>query len=160
MTVDFRELRAHDAPALQAVYETVPAYYALFGGLRRDEAHQAITQPPGVGDSHHPWGIFAGSELVGHLDFLLGYPEPTTAYLGLLLIRGDRHGQGLGRKAFEQWLAWVVAGPFQRVRLGIVEGNAPAVAFWQRVGCVPTGERKLITVNDLPVWVAIWEFVI
>lgn len=158
MSLEFRELRPHDAPLLQAVYATVPAYYDLFGGLRPDEAHQALTESPGVGDSHHAWGILEDGELVGHLDFLLGFPEPTTAYLGLLLVRGDRHGRGLGRRAFEQWLAWVMAGPFERVRLGVVEGNAPALAFWERVGCRPTGERKSITVNDRPVWVQIWEF--
>jgi len=158
MAVEFRELRPHDAPALQAVYATVPAYYDLFGGLNPEEAHKALTEPPGVGDSHHAWGVYEQGELVGHLDFLLGYPEPTTAYLGLLLIRGDRHARGLGRQAFEQWLAWVMAGPFERVRLGIVEGNEPAMAFWSRVGCRPIGERKSITVNDRPVWVQIWEF--
>lgn len=159
MTAVFRELKPHDAPALQAVYQTVPAYYALFGGLRPDEAREALTQGPGVGGSHHSWGVYEGDDLVGHLDFLLGYPEATTAYLGLLLIRGDRHARGLGRAAFEQWAAWVMAGPFRRIRLGVVEGNEPALAFWRRVGCLPTGERKEICVNDLPVRVQIWEFV-
>ncbi len=157
ISVEFRELKPHEAPALQAVYETVPAYYALFGGLRTDEAYKALTESPGVGDSHHAWGLFEGGELIGHLDFVLGYPESTTAYLGLLLVRGDRHGRGLGRAAFEQWLAWVMAGPFRRVRLGIVEGNESAFVFWERVGCRPTGERKALTINDRPVWVQIWE---
>lgn len=157
MTAVFRELTPHDAPALQAVYQTVPDYYALFGGLRPDEAHLALSEPPQLTGSHHAWGVYEAGELMGHLDFLLGYPEPTTAYLGLLVIRGDRHARGLGRKAFEAWLEWVMAGPFERVRLGIVEDNAPALAFWRRVGCRPTGERKAITVNDRPVWVQIWE---
>lgn len=157
MAVEYRELKPHDAPALQAVYATVPEYYALFGGLRPDEAHQALTEPPGIGESHHAWGLYEGPELIGHLDFLLGYPDPTTAYLGLLLIRGDRRGRGLGRQVFEQWLAWVMAGPFQRVRLGIVEANHSALAFWRSVGCQPTGERKPLTINDREVWVQIWE---
>lgn len=154
----FQELRAADAGDLQAVYATVPGYYALFGGLRPDEAYQAITHPPEVASPHYAWGIRVRDELVGHLDFVLGYPDPLTAYLGLLLIRGDRHGRGLGRQAFERWLAWVMTGPFRRVRLGVVVGNEAAMAFWRRVGCRPTGEIRPLVVNDREVSVHLYEY--
>ncbi|MCH1928415.1 GNAT family N-acetyltransferase, partial [Shewanella sp. C31] len=38
-------------------------------------------------------------EAVGYLDYNLHYPEPEHATLSLLLIREDRQGQGLGKRA-------------------------------------------------------------
>ncbi|MBO9541213.1 GNAT family N-acetyltransferase [bacterium] len=145
----FKELKPWDARALQALYATVPDYFALFGGLGTDEAKKALKDAPGVGESHHVWGIYQGEALIGHLDFLLGHPDASTAYLGLLLIRGDLHGQGLGRKAFSQWLEWVAAGPFERVKLGIVAGNVQAFSFWKACGLTDTGERKTLAINGV-----------
>lgn len=147
--LEFQELKPWDASALQAVYATVPRYFSLFGGLSADEAEKTLKDEPGVGDSHHVWGIYRDGSLIGHLDFLLGYPDAVTAYLGLLLVRGDLHGQGLGRAAFAQWLEWVATGPFERVELGIVAGNAPALAFWAACGLRDTGERKTLDVNGV-----------
>lgn len=145
----FQELKPWDASALQAVYATVPGYFDLFGGLPADEAEKALRDDPGVGGSHHVWGLYRDGSLVGHLDFLLGYPDAATAYLGLLLLKGDLHGQGLGRAAFTQWLEWVAAGPFERVMLGIVEGNASAFSFWRACGLEDTGDRKTLSINGV-----------
>ncbi|MNY74798.1 hypothetical protein D3C86_2139110 [compost metagenome] len=43
----------------------------------------------------------------------------------------------------------MAAGPFERVVLGVAEGNEPAFAFWKACGLVDTGERKLLAVNGV-----------
>ncbi|MNL76850.1 hypothetical protein D3C87_2028860 [compost metagenome] len=64
-------------------------------------------------------------------------------------MRGDLHGQGIGRAAFSQWLEWVATGPFERVVLGIVASNAGAFAFWEACGLKDTGERKTLEINGV-----------
>ncbi|HEY9899265.1 MAG TPA: GNAT family N-acetyltransferase [Pantanalinema sp.] len=155
--LEFKELKPWDASALQAVYASVPGYFGLFGGLADDEAEKALKDAPGVGDSHHVWGLYREGELVGHLDFLLGHPDAVTAYLGLLLVRGDLHGQGIGKAAFFQWLEWVATGPFERVVLGVVAGNSGAFAFWEACGLQDTGARKSLEINGVTCRVHLYE---
>lgn len=89
------------------------------------------------------FGIFPGSEMVGCVDLIRGYPTPNTAYLGLLLVSEKRQRQGIGRVAYhlveEVIRAW---GGCDRIRLAVVRTNEQVTPFWQRLGFKPTGEIK------------------
>jgi len=39
-------------------------------------------------------GLWEGERLVAFADVLLGYPVPSTAYIGLLVVRGGEQGRG------------------------------------------------------------------
>lgn len=49
-------------------------------------------------------------------------------------------GSGLGRRLVEAVADWARAGGATRLRLWVTEGNAPAIALYQRCGFATTGE--------------------
>jgi ribosomal protein S18 acetylase RimI-like enzyme len=72
-----------------------------------------------------------------------GFPDPTTAHLGLLLISESAQGRGIGRvgyMAIEDVIrSWAGC---RCVRIGVVRTNEGVIAFWKKVGFAETGEVK------------------
>ena len=69
---------------------------------------------------------------------------PDVAHLGLLQVRGDRQGRGIGRRTRELLLDEVSSWPeIRTLRIAIVATNAPvAEPFRRSLGYVPNGEPK------------------
>lgn len=90
MPTELRQLQASDAPALQRLFELAPAYQAAISHapLCAQAAEEALTAcPPTLPFSaKRVIGCWEAGELTAVLDLLRGYPGPTTAYLGLLLV--------------------------------------------------------------------------
>ncbi|SOC88107.1 Acetyltransferase (GNAT) family protein [Curtobacterium sp. 314Chir4.1] len=122
-------------------------------------------------------GLWEGERLVAFADVLLGYPVPSTAYIGLLVVRGGEQGRGLGRAMHEAVVERVRAAsegsrtghsdverlpvervPVERLRLGVVATNASvAEPFWRALGYEPTGEEQPYRYDHLVSTVALWE---
>lgn len=147
------------ALALQGVYEATPGYWQLYrladcppGQAERDLA--AATATPG----RHMLGIVqrldpadpaAGAELIGLLDFRLQWPAETAAYIGMLMVAGRYQRQGVGTQAWSLLAPWLAhSAGIRQVRLGVEQFNAPALAFWQRMGFALTGESNRVRVGD------------
>ena len=97
--------------------------------------------------------------MVGFADFLLGYPDESYVFLGLLVVRADRRRCGIGRQLHDAVIQRVVQEcSATRLRLGIVETNADlAEPFWRALGYEPTGEVKPYQYDSLRSTVALWE---
>lgn len=67
---------------------------------------------------------------VAVVDILEGYPDEDAVYMGLFMIDGKRHRIGYGRKLMQQLEENIRQKGFKRIRLGVVEGNQKAMAFW------------------------------
>lgn len=146
-TFTLRPLTGPDAPLVQELLEAAPDY------TRRTQARDVAPTdgtgvltavPPGLDPrAKTVLGLCddAGS-LLALADVLHGWPEPDTARIGLLLVRQDAQGAGLGRLLHETLLAQVrLHAGLRLVRAGIVSTNAEvAVPFWQRMGYRPTAE--------------------
>lgn len=157
-----RPLGADDVDALQVLLETVPDYAERITGYPpgpSDALSALVSVPDGFDPvGKHGIGLWDGDSLVAFADVLLGYPAPTTAYIGLLVVRGDRQGSGLGRFLHESLVSLAVDVGADRLRLGIVATNAAgAEPFWRALGYVPTGERKPYRYDKLESTVALWE---
>lgn len=88
-------------------------------------------------------GIYLDQELIGVIDFLIGYPTPEKAYIGLFLLNEKYQGQGLGSLAYAVWEKNLVNFPqLTMIRIAVVESNFDAFKFWQKLGFKETGERK------------------
>jgi ribosomal protein S18 acetylase RimI-like enzyme len=88
-------------------------------------------------------GIYENGEMVGCADVIRGFPDPTKATIGLLLIAEPHQGRGVGRAAYRQVEERIVYwGSCSEIALGVVRTNEQALAFWSKVGFVPTGTAK------------------
>ncbi len=136
---------ARDGEMLQAILEEAPGYSVAVTGLPpAADAGRALLEELPVGTDERNKYVFAvreGDELVGCADVLRGYPEPTTAFLGLLLIAESRQGEGLGRRVSSALESVMREWGCTKVRLAVVESNECALGFWSAVGFVDTGER-------------------
>lgn len=163
MTLSIRPLALDDAPALQSLLESVPGYAERITGSppAPSDALTVLTSVPLDFDPGQKQGIglWDGEQLVAFGDLLLGYPEPETAYIGLLVVHGKRQGEGLGRVLHDRILRRVHQElPIIRVRLGLVATNAAAAEpFWSALGYWATGESKPYRHDQLTSTVALWE---
>lgn len=155
-----------DVAALQDLLESVPDYALRITGYPPGPS-DALSALLSVPDGFDPagkagLGLWEGERLVAFADVLLGYPTPAVAYIGLLVVRGDAHGRGLGRAMHHAVIGFVRSAPaaarVDRLRLGIVGTNASvAEPFWWALGYRPTGETKPYRYDHLESTVALWE---
>lgn len=143
-----------DAPTragLQRVHDASADFLHLVSGLAPsagDVDGFFKDLPPGKGyDDKFSLGIYAaedeGGRLIGCADLVRGFPDPQTAYIGLLLLEPSARGRGLGAAAFEAIEAQASAWPGTRyLRLGVVATTPVAQVFWARMGFAPTGIVK------------------
>jgi GNAT superfamily N-acetyltransferase len=163
MAQSVRDLDQDDVEALQGLIESFPAYTEKITGhppSPSDALSVLIAVPPGFNpEGKRTIGIWEGEELIAFADVLLGYPDPETAYIGLLIVHGSRHGEGLGRELHKAVLKRIRQETVaQQIRLGIVETNADAAEpFWSALGYAPTGETKPYRYDKLRSTVTIWE---
>lgn len=78
---------------------------------------------------------------IGTVELHLNYPELTTAYIGLLLLREDLQGRGLGRscyKAVEQYVSERYGA--KCIRLGVSDENDVS-GFWSKLGFHSNGRN-------------------
>ncbi|WP_144712628.1 GNAT family N-acetyltransferase [Curtobacterium pusillum] len=158
-----RALDAGDVEALQALLETVPDYARRITGYPPGPS-DGLSALLSVPDGYDPVGklgigLWSDDELVAFADVLLGYPDPSVAYIGLLVVRGGRQGAGVGRAMHDAVVERVrtVSG-VERLRLGVVATNAEvAEPFWRALGYEPTGERGPYRYDHLESTVALWE---
>lgn len=136
-----------DLREVQRVFELAPDYANAIQGAPFDPPEAARTfeeLPPGVDPSAKTvFGVYYEDELVGIIDLVDGFPVPTTAMLGLLLVADTHRRRGIGTRAVraveELVLSW---GTCDRIRIGVVRTNAQALPFWEALGYVPTGELR------------------
>lgn len=81
----------------------------------------------------------AGGPAVGLLDLLLDYPEPEVVQIVLLLFREACQGLGYGRETTAALEAALAARGYRALRLSVVDENAEARAFWERLGFAAVG---------------------
>jgi GNAT superfamily N-acetyltransferase len=79
-------------------------------------------------------GLFQSDRLQGLIDLAFGYPEPTDAYLGLLLLAPEARGRGLGRVALAHVENAARARGATRLLLAVLETNSAGLRFWTREG--------------------------
>ncbi|RAJ02114.1 hypothetical protein DEU50_11355 [Aeromonas salmonicida] len=104
MQTELRRLLATDGPALQRLFELAPAYQAAVSHepLSARAAEEALVAcPPDLSLSDkYLIGHWEQGELTAVIDLLRGYPNPDTAYLGLLLVGEPWQGSGRGQSLY------------------------------------------------------------
>lgn len=87
-------------------------------------------------------GFFRGEKLVAVMDLISGYPDKSTAFIGLFMVAKDYQGVGTGTDIITDCLRTLKFSGFERARLAYVITNIQAKMFWLKNGFCLTGEEK------------------
>jgi GNAT superfamily N-acetyltransferase len=108
--------------------------------LIRDEGHRNPMSEAELGERMRGW-LAAEFEAVLFEDYTgaAGYAlfriDPEHVYLRQFFVEPARRRQGIGRAAIEHLSRHFWSGNC-RVRIEVLSGNAPAIAFWRAAGFV------------------------
>ncbi len=67
---------------------------------------------------------------------------PSVWHIGLFIVATRLHGSGTAQSLYGRLEDWMRSLGARWVRLGVVQGNARAERFWERLGFVDVRERK------------------
>lgn len=134
-----RHLRPEDAPALQDLWERCTDYHQLQEGTptRPTAAVDEIAALPPEKDRADKFlfGIHAADgTLAGMLDLIRDYPGPGEWWVGLLMLDPAARRAGIGADVYRAAEAWAAARGARMVQLAVLEQNAGAARFWERMG--------------------------
>lgn len=132
---------------LQQVFVDCADYTEKVTGLPpgpADAQSQFSQLPPDKDyDDKLVYGIYEQDRMVGCIDLIRGYPDDTTAYLGLLLLTPPSRGRGIGAQAYALVESIVFGwGTCQKILLAVVRTVEEVIPFWRRMGFHETGEVR------------------
>lgn len=84
-------------------------------------------------------GYFDEGKLIAVMDFIRGYPNGETAFLGFFMTDVSVQKKGVGSGIIEELCSYLPQTGLSFVRIGWVKGNAQAEHFWHKNGFVETG---------------------
>ena len=95
---------------------------------------QDITNiPDGVQKSQKNYRLVSfNDEILGTVDYITGYPERNTVFIGLFIIKNNKHRQGFGRKVFNYLEDLFKREGFLKIRLGVITDNEIGFSFWNK----------------------------
>lgn len=138
-----RELRPDEAALVARFYTEAPEYWLLAEGSCEPDrqARDFFTDaPPGCDPAQsHRLGLFLEGRLSGVAEVSYGFPEPSDAYLGLMLLGPWAQGAGHGRSFLAHAEALARNRDAPRLYLAVLDANPRGRAFWQREGFRDTG---------------------
>ena len=158
-SVSLRPL-AERTPAEERLVERLVAgcedYYRLAYGRapRASDVDEVFgAEIPGVArEDTHAWIVAANGEPAGFAGLVSGWKRPGQSMIGILALDARLRRQGTGRAAVAALEAFARGTPHGRsMRIGIVETNTPAFAFWHAVGYRENGERRSLDALAAPV---------
>ena len=129
---ELRRLSEKDAEAVAEIAKGNSAFESYgVDEVRRDLA----LLPPGkeMEDKYY-LGYFEKDEMVGVLDFIDGYPEADTAYIGLFMLSKYEQGKKTGTSLIEALACYCRELGYRRLLLGYDKANPQASGFWNSLG--------------------------
>lgn len=157
MNIDLRLLTGQpcEMAALQKVLEGAPTYAERVTGHPPGAAEAqrlfSALLPEMTHDNKYVYGVMADElDMVGCADVIRGWPTPSTALIGLLLLDEAHQGHGLGRSTYHLVEAKVRRWPeIDMLRTSVVRSNATVLPFWQRMGFAETGEVQPYVCDEI-----------
>jgi GNAT superfamily N-acetyltransferase len=138
-----------DLAAVQDVYDHAKDYWAL-DRLEIDPAALAAAfftdAPPNCDPAaSYRLGLFDGARLAGIAELSFGFPTPSDAYLGLMILADWARNKGQGVVLLTELEARARAKGHSHLFLGVLDNNPKGRAFWIRQGFADTGISRLDT---------------
>ena len=93
-------------------------------------------------------GLFDGGHLVAIAEMGWNYPEPTDAYLGLMIVAPAARGRGAGQRFLRHLDAQARARGKTALYLAVLDANPRGRAFWEREGFRVTLPDRQVTLGQ------------
>ena len=147
-----RRLGAEDAGKVREIAKGNPAFEEY--GIEEIIRDMSLLPPGKEMEEKYYLGYFEEDEMVGVLDFIDGYPEEDTAYIGLFMLSKYEQGKRIGTSLIEAMACYFRELGYRRMLLGYDKANPQAAGFWRynRGGrakpCPREQDRKLCPLSS------------
>lgn len=122
-----------------------PQYNTIFNGnptRTKDDIRSEF-----INELTYSYLIQINNIYIGVIDFLENNPKDNYPWLGLLIIHGDYHSMGYGKKVYKEFEVKFLKDKFDAVRIGILKDNTGAKSFWTKLGfdlCIETDQEEYV----------------
>lgn len=145
LPLKFQQVALHHAPLLHQLYLDTPSYFEVLGNKVPSLLEVSRDVETALFDPRRRLElVYAGSELLGYVDYKLDFPQAGDVTINLLLIRGPRQGQGWGERCVRE-LEQRLSGS-KRLLAGVFGERPRVVRFWEKQGfAFATDARPVMT---------------
>ena len=84
-------------------------------------------------------GYYDDEKLIAVMDFIMEYPNETTAFIGFFMTDVSVQNKGIGSGIIDELCMYLKKIDLAEIRLGWVKGNPQAEFFWKKNKFVETG---------------------
>lgn len=142
---DVRRLGAADAPAVLELMEENPQYYEFCGkscSLEEILGDMSALPPGKSMEEKYYIGFFELEHLVAVMDFIDGYPDADTAYIGFFMLTSCYQRQKKATAIIERVCLYCGELGYSRLMLAYEKANPQSGGFWKSCGFVPAFEKE------------------
>lgn len=140
-------LSINDLNSIKKLCESCSDYYIMSGGVlpTEEEINEIFTDlPPNKKQQDkHLFGVFKSNILVGIVDVVRDFPINDEWIIGLLLLKPNERGKGLGEKIHEVLIQWAKPLGAKSFRVGVIIENINAIRFWDRLGYIEIEKKSM-----------------
>jgi diamine N-acetyltransferase len=134
-----------DVKILQTIYMAAPGYFLLLEGMlpESDAALKELKEvPPGKSErDKFFYGVQLSGKYIGCFDLIRNYPDSKTAFIGLLLLIESEQNKSYGVQVLQYIISLAKQWGCTSLRLGVIEKNQGALAFWKREGFIELNKK-------------------
>ncbi len=152
---DIHPVADEELEAVLALMQSNPVLYELDGRSASMEnlLHDRTNLPPRcIPDQKHYVALWRNGRPEALLDLIVGYPRERTLFIGLFMVDGAQHRQGIGRKVMTALPKAANGAGMDDIRLACLIGNDDGHAFWKAMGFQDLREGTLMAGGN-PVWI-------
>ncbi len=84
-------------------------------------------------------GYWKNESLIAVMDFIDGFPNKSTAFIGFFMVDSGTQHQGVGSEIIKELCQYLKGQEYEYIRLGWVQGNYQSESFWHKNGFRETG---------------------
>jgi len=150
------EAQRENIPELQAFTESNSEYWLLTHGhpAAPDDAARSFEwqPPPDMTYSEHLQLLVrdaSSREMLGQIDVATDLMATGVYHLGFFLTATRTHGTGFAHRLYQAYEHWAVKRGARWLRLGVVEVNRRAAAFWRRHGYIEQRRQSDYMLGDV-----------
>lgn len=148
------ELDAGDLPCLQEFFNLNPEYFLAVSGQAAtpDEAEQEFHGALPEGWPYtKKWllgFVDSSNTLIGMSNVVQDLLAPGVWHIGLFMLASSLHGKGMAHKLYQGLELWARDSGALWLRLGVVQGNARAEKFWEKLGYTEVRTRRDVEIGQ------------